>query len=188
MFKYEIMVTLFTIVYGLMLTDLFFSFHKLIRKRKYVKWHWLPLLAAWYLFLIILKNWWDLTSFESGVEWMNIVYFLAYGHLLFLIFLAVSTVLPDDIQQNEISLKDYYFSNHRYFWGLMTSVVVLSTVISSFKQLHHTTPVNYYNLLSVSIYIILLIVLTISKKYLVHSVLLILFVILTIIEILYKKK
>ena len=46
MSKYDIVFTLFTIVYGLMLTDLFLSFHKLIRSRKKVTWHWLPLLAA----------------------------------------------------------------------------------------------------------------------------------------------
>ena len=66
--KYDIMITLFTIVYGLMLTDLFLSFHKLIKSRKNVKWHWLPLLAAWYLFLIILKNWWDLSSFQNSAD------------------------------------------------------------------------------------------------------------------------
>ena len=37
MSKYDIVVTLFTIVYGLAITDLFLSFHKLIRSEKQVK-------------------------------------------------------------------------------------------------------------------------------------------------------
>jgi len=32
--KYNVVVTLFTIVYGLMLADLFLSFHRLFRVRK----------------------------------------------------------------------------------------------------------------------------------------------------------
>jgi len=46
MSKFEIMATLITIVFGLMLADLFTSLHKLIKARKIVKWHWLPLLNS----------------------------------------------------------------------------------------------------------------------------------------------
>jgi len=182
--KHDIIITLFTIVYGLMLTELFLSFHKLVSARKNVKWHWLPLLAAWYLFLIILKNWWDLTSVQNSTDWMNILFFIAYGHLLLLLFLLVATALPDVIEKNGVELKSYYFKNHRYFWGLMTSVVILSTSITLLKRYHELSTGNIYNLLAVIIYIILLIVLTISKRYWVHSVLLVLFVITTIFEIL----
>ncbi|MFQ6606101.1 MAG: hypothetical protein ACE5DP_00385 [Fidelibacterota bacterium] len=186
MWKYDIVITFFTIIYGLMLTDLFFSFHKLIRARKNVQWHWLPLLAAWYLFLIILKNWWDLSAFQNSTDWMNILFFIAYGHLLLLIFLLVSTILPDVIGQKGVDLKSYYFKNHRYFWGLMTSVVVLSTLINLFKQIHELSQFNIYNISAVGIYIVLLTVLTISKRYWVHSVLLVIFTIATMLEILNK--
>ena len=152
MSKYDVVVTLFTIVYGIMLTDLFLSFHKLIRYRKIVKWHWLPLLAAWYLFLIILKNWWELAFFQESSDWMNIFYFIAYGHLLVLIFLLVSTALPDDIQKNGVELKAYYFENHRYFWGLMSTVVLVSLSIDIIKRFHSdciitpTTPTTAFKL------------------------------------------
>ena len=184
--KYDIIITLFTIVYGLMLTDLFLSFHKLINSRKNVKWHWLPLLTAWYLFLIILKNWWDLSSFQNSADSMNIYFFIAYGHLLFLLFLLVSTALPDVIDKKGVELKNYYFKNHRYFWGLMTSVVVLSMAIAFFKRIDNLNQVDISSLLALGIFIVLLIVLAISKRYWVHAVLLVLFVIETIIEILNK--
>jgi len=172
-----------------MLTDLFFSFHKLIRARKKVKWHWLPLLASWYLFLIILKNWWDLYTFQNNTESMNIYFFIAYGHMLLLLFLLVSTALPDVIEEKGIELKNYYFSNHRYFWGLMTSVVVLSILILFFRRIDDWGQVeNLKIILPYGIFIALLFVLTITKKYWVHSVLLVLFVIATIIEIINKGK
>jgi len=175
--KYNIMITLFTIVYGLMLTDLFFSFHKLIRSRKNVKWHWLPLLTAWYLFLTILKNWWDLSSFQNSADSMNIYFFIAYGHLLFLTFLLVSTALPDVIEKNDFDLKSYYFENHRYFWGLMSSVVVLSILINFVKHFHQLGASVIFTFLAVIILPILTITLAITKRYWVHSTILIILVI-----------
>ncbi len=183
MLKYNIVITLFTIVYGLMLTDLFLSFHKLIRYRKKVKWHWLPLLTAWYLFLIILKNWWDLSSLQNSVDSMNIYFFIAYGHLLFLTFLLVSTALPDIIEKSELDLKSYYFRNHRYFWGLMSSVVVLSIVINFIKRFHELDTSVIFILLAVIILPILTITLAITKRYRVHSTIIIILVIGVVFEI-----
>lgn len=48
--------TLITVVFGLMLTELFVSVHRLIRNRQRVRWHWLPLLVSWYVLVTILKN------------------------------------------------------------------------------------------------------------------------------------
>lgn len=107
MSKSEIALTLFSIVYGLVLTDLFSSFHKLLRARKIVAWHWLPLLAAWYIFLLILKNWWDLAFIEDNSYLINIGFLIAYGHLLLLLFLLASSALPDKIPKNGIDLKKY---------------------------------------------------------------------------------
>ena len=183
MSKYDIVITLFTIVYGLMLTDLFLSFHKLIRARKTVKWHWLPLLAAWYLFLTILKNWWGLSPLQSSTDSMNIYFFIAYGHLLFLTFLLVSAALPDVIEKNGIDLKRYYFKNHRYFWGLMSSVVVLSILINFIKRFHQLDPSVIFTLLAVIILPILTITLAISKRYWVHSTILVILVIGIVFEI-----
>ena len=186
MTKYDIAITLFTIVYGLMLTDLFLSFHKMIRARAKITWHWLPLLAAWNLFLIILKNWWDLAFFQGSADWMNILFFLAYGHLLLIIFLLVSTALPDDILTDKVDLKTYYFSNNSYFWGLMSAVIFISVIISTLKQLNFMDSMNTYNLVANFIFFVLTVTLAITKKYRVHAFLVIFFVAGVILEILNK--
>ncbi len=186
MSKYDIVITLFTIIYGLMLTVLFSSFHRLIRCGKAIKWHWLPVLAAWYLFLVILKNWWDLTFWGNGTDWMNIYYFIAYGHLLLLLFLLVSTALPDDIQQSRINLKEHYFKNHRYFWGLMSSVFLLSFSIGMVKQLFLKDSFNVSHIFGYAIFLILTIILAATKRYWVHSFVLLFLVIQVIFEILHE--
>lgn len=185
MSKYDIAITLFTIVYGLILTDLFLSLHKLIRASKNIKWHWLPLLAAWYLFLIILKNWWDLAFFQSETDWITIFYFIAYGHLLLLIFLAVATALPDDIRSEHIDLRNYYFTNNRYFWGLMSSVLLMSQLIGIFKHYHlyNTFSLSVSQIIGSLVLLILTLLLAVTKKYWIHSVTLLLFVFAIILEI-----
>lgn len=186
MLKSDIVIMLFTIIYGLMLTDLFFSFHKLIRSRKIVKWHWLPTLTVWYLFLIILKNWWDLTSMQIETDWINIWFFIAYGHLLVLIFLAVSTALPDDVPEKGINLKDYYFNNHKYFWGLISLIIFISLSISVAKETHTFETFTVANVLGNSIYIVLTLILALVKRYWIHSVIIILLVAQIVLEIITK--
>ena len=114
---------------------------------------------------------------------MNIFFFIAYGHMLLILFLLVSTALPDEVEKDGVALKAYYFQNHRYFWGLMASVVVLSIIIGFIKQLDQLGSVNIFNLLSMSIFIILLLTLAISKRYWLHSVIVVLLVIQVILEI-----
>jgi len=187
MSKNDIVITLFTIVYGMMLADLFLSFHKLISARKIVKWHWLPLLAAWYLFLTILNNWWGLSPAQNSTDSMSIYLFIAHGHWLFLTFLVVSTALPEVIDQNGIELKSYYFKNHRYFWGLMSFVVILSILINFFKRFHQLGLLDIiFTFLTVSILPILTITLAISKRYWVHSTILVILVIGIILEIIIR--
>ena len=92
---YNIIVTFYTVVYDVLVTDLFINFYNLIRNRERIKWHWMLLLSAWYLFLVILKNWRSLITINGSVTSMNIYLFIAYGHLLFVIFLAVLFVFSN---------------------------------------------------------------------------------------------
>jgi len=186
MSKFEIIVTLFTIVYGLMLTDLFTSLHKLIRARKIVKWNWLPLLTSWYLFLLILKNWWAMAISGNSLEEYSILSFLAYGHLMILLYLLVSAVLPDVIPKKGVDLKEYYFQHHRYFWGLMAAVGLIPILISIVPKLIHSSSIGISNIIVFTINLMLTILLVISKRYWIHSVLVILFTLITLLEIVSK--
>lgn len=186
MTKYNIIVTLFTIVFGLMLTDLFASLHKLLKISKKVKWHWLPLLACWYLFLLILKNWWDLAIPENDLKEYNIISFIIYGHLLIVFYLLASTALPDTIAKKGINLKDYYFQNHRYFWGLMTWVVVISIIVYLVHSYIQSSPLNLTNIIANIVLLLFTLLMVFSKKYWVHSIVLVFFVVLTVFEIVQK--
>lgn len=182
--NFDIIVTLFTIVYGLILTDLFASLHRLLRVWKKVKWNLLPLLTAWYLFLLIIKNWWDLAIPDGSNYDCSVLYFIAYGHLMILLYLLVSAALPDKVEENGVDLKNYYFNNHRYFWSLMAGVGLLSLLISVFQQISVNSTVNIYNLIANLIFLLLTILLIIIQKIWFHYMMIILFLFITILEIL----
>ncbi len=179
----DIVFTFFTIMYGLMLTDLFLSMHRLIKNTKSVAWHWLPVLTAWYMFLTILNNWWDLAQSSSQPGSLNIYVFIAYGHLFVLLFLLVSSALPDVEKDDEVDLKTYYFQNHRYFWGLMTAVLVVSIVIQVFKRFHELETANLLPMLSVFILPSLTITLAISRRPALHKIIVTILVVGVVMEI-----
>jgi len=114
--------TLITIVFGLMLTDLFAGVHRLIRARARVRSHWLTPLAAWYVFAIVLKNWWDIVFEGGGGLFDNGWSFFYYGHLSLLLYLIASAVLPDEVPAEGLDLRDFYFETRRQFWGLLAGV------------------------------------------------------------------
>jgi len=112
--------------------------------------------------------------------------FLAFAHILILLYLSVSIVLPDKIQKKGINLKEYYFQHHRYYWGLMAAVILISMLISIVSKLIHSSPLNIPNIIIFMIIISLNILLVISKRYWIHSVVLVFFTLMTLFEIVSK--
>jgi hypothetical protein len=160
-----------------MLLELASRLHLLIRKRKVIKWHFLPLLASWYVFLTVLNNWWGLSLYPENTKSFSILIFLFYGHLLIVTYLITTSVLPDKVEKIGIDLKEFYFENHSYFWGVssLSFLMILSRNI-------------YINIeifpLTVSIIVLgVSILLTISKKYRIHLFGVFIFIIITIMQI-----
>ncbi len=186
MSKHDVVVALFTIVYGLMITELYLSVHRLIRGRRYIRWDWLPLLAAWYLFLTILKNWWDLALIPYSGDWMNLFFFLAYGHLLALVYLAANAVLPDEQPTTPLDLKAFYLSIHRYFWWLMTAVIVFSLGIALAKGRLQGREVPVESLIGNGVLVLVTLGLGLTRRLRWHRGLLILITLMVVLEIVGK--
>ena len=135
--------TLITIIFGLMLTDLFASVHRLIRNRRRVRWHWLPLLVAWYMLTTVLKNWWGLVIHDGGGVWASGWIFFFYGHLLLLLYLAASAVLPDEIPADGLDLREFYIDNRRHFWGLLAGVALTMLIFTLLLPAFTELPLNW---------------------------------------------
>jgi len=145
------LITLITIIFGLMLTDLFASIHRLIRNRQRVRWHWLPLLVSWYVLTMVLKNWWGLVFSGGGEFWASGWIFFFYGHLLLLLYLVASAVLPDEVPDDGLDLREFYIENRHHFWGLMASVSLLMLTFTLLRPVFTEASLNWVAVLANSV-------------------------------------
>jgi hypothetical protein len=130
MSDFEYLLALVSILVGLSIADLTLSLHRLLRSRKTVVWHWLPLASAALVLLLVLQFWWQFRMLEYVAEvWSYYAAFLVIAASLVGMFLLASAALPDRVDGQAFSLEDYYFENARYFWFLFVSFLLLSVVM-----------------------------------------------------------
>jgi len=166
-----------------MLADLFASMHRLIRNRKRVRFHWLPLFTAWYVLIIILKNWWGLV-FQGGDEvgvsgWL----FFYYAHLLFLFYLVVSAVLPDEIPESGLDLKEFYLENRLYLWGLLACVNFLLLLATLLRPVFTGDPFSWFPVVANTLMLGINLSLAFVRRILYHAVIVSLVFVLVVLEV-----
>ena len=104
-----------TVVVALAMTDLLMSVHRLVRARRRVRWHVLPLAAALLIYLTLLTEFFELWRFTtaSGVSFYALAVHLSEP---LLVFLAAAAVLPDEVPADGLDLEQFYFSERAYIW------------------------------------------------------------------------
>jgi len=178
--------TLITIIFGLMLTELFASMHRLIRNRQRVRWHWLPLLVSWLVLAMILKNWWGLAFIGGDDSWVSGWKFFFYGHLLLLLYLVASAVLPDEVPAEGLDLREFYIENCHYFWGVQACVYLLLLVNSILRPVFSELPLNWMALLPNVVMAAFALSLAMIRRVGYHAVIVVVTVLLLALEIIRK--
>ena len=85
-----------TVLLAIAVGDMAVSLHRLLRARRRIEWHPLPLVAAFIVLLVLLTNFfalWQLTQTER-MSFLELCWLLVPQVLY---FLAASAVLPDEI-------------------------------------------------------------------------------------------
>jgi hypothetical protein len=130
-----------TIVLALALSDLAMSLHRLIRARRIVRWHPLPLVAAFWVLLVLLTSFfglWSLTELSR----------VSYLHLFWIVlpqvcyFLAAAAVLPDEAQRGMHLLK-FYLAERRYLFAVLAlgfSFELIDDVVREYATLTALPP------------------------------------------------
>lgn len=122
----EYILGLFMIVSGLAITHLLGELHHLFMARKRVKWFWVHSLTVFSAVYMIVFSWFVSWNSFSGVEdGMPLWGFLMVFLQLTLLFLMARVALPENIPDEGIDLKEYYFSIRRYYWLLVGLVPAL---------------------------------------------------------------
>ena len=108
---------LMTIITGLAIADMVASMHVVFMSRRQVQWDWLAILAAAYIFLLIVSSW-GISYRTMGNQMINPPLWLFVVGLSQIIplYLAARASLPDAVDPEGVSLAIHYAKVHRYFW------------------------------------------------------------------------
>jgi hypothetical protein len=109
---------LLVIITGLAISDLVVSLHGVLLNRRLVKWDWLALAAAAFIFLVVVVSWgigfraWHQRDVNPTI-WA----FLVTLAQLIPLYLAARASLPDEIDPKGVDLAGHYAYVSRYFWS-----------------------------------------------------------------------
>ena len=109
---------LFVIITGLAIADIVVSLHGVLLNRRIVKWDWLAILAAAFVFLAVVVSWgiafraWHQPDVNPTI-WA----FLVTLSQIIPLYLAARASLPDAVAADGVDLADHYAHVSRYFWS-----------------------------------------------------------------------
>jgi len=150
MSQIEYLIPLVSIIVGLGLADLIQSFRELVRPNRAVRWHWLPVLWATIVLLLVLRIWWTSFGVLQEAAFGRVLVFLPYLLDFLGLYLACSFALPDpdwtpgprtagssseqgsERPPDVLDLEAFYFSasHRRWFFGTLIAITVLFEVIT----------------------------------------------------------
>jgi hypothetical protein len=119
-------VGLSTIITGLAITVILADFHGLLVNRRKVKWDWVAILAALFIFILIVGSWG--VSFKMmGNRSINppLWLFLVLLGEIIPLYLAARTALPDQLLDEGVDLGKHYALVSRYMWSSVAFSYVL---------------------------------------------------------------
>jgi len=111
---------LLTILMGLALADVTFSFHKLAVRARTIRWDGRPLIAAALVIVECVRLWfgqWTLRSVSVALTFP--IYFGLFVEMLLLVLLA-SASLPDS-PTDDCDIGEVFERRRRYFWSLFAA-------------------------------------------------------------------
>src|SRR5215475_1836927 len=95
---FEYLLVLVSIIISLSIADILTSFHRILRARQQIRWHWHPLVAALLVLLAILEFSWKFYRLGRIEVWSYYGTFLLLMLHLILMFLLACAALPDTAQ------------------------------------------------------------------------------------------
>ena len=117
----EYLLALLAIITGLAISDMVVSLHGLLLNRRLVRWDWLTLMAAAFVFITIVNSWGiSFRSFKDGYS-PPLWFFLIVLCQNIPFYLAARAALPDHVRVgDEVDLAGHYAFISRYFWAAIS--------------------------------------------------------------------
>ena len=124
-----------TIITGLAITVMLANLHALLVNRRKVRWDWLTLLAAAFVFMLIVDSW--------GVSFRQLanrpinpplwLFLIMLGDIIPM-YLAARAIFPDYLTDEGVNLAKHYAEISRFLWGslLFSYALFLAWSVSKF--------------------------------------------------------
>jgi len=135
----EHLIVLVSIIIGLAIADLLSSLRHLIRNRDRVRFHWLPLVWSGLIFLQLVQIWWIYFYTLQAEIWRSYFAYVFFLLVPVLLYLIASWILPDRDDSGPVNLKEYYFRENGWIFGLISLAAVVqiaSEVLQGHELLH----------------------------------------------------
>jgi len=174
----ELLLLFFSILAGLGLADLITSLHRLLRARKLVKWHWIPVVYAYAAFQTMINVWYNISLDLASPLVSTSLGFFIWLIPIILLLLIMLAVLPDHSPTEPFDMYTWYLEHRRYFFTLL---VLLTLSMGINRSLLEEAQAYWYLPLFLTLPFALLIV---TKKKWAHSlvaILILVFLIITLI-------
>ena len=160
---------LMTIITGLAIADMVASTHVLLMNRASVQWDWLAILAAIFIFMLIVSSW-GISYRTMGNQMINPPLWLFVTGLSQIIplYLAARASLPDDVGGKGIALADHYAQIRRYFWASIAFTYLMFVAYGVYVLGVQSLSMTY---LSPAVQLVLMTILIVTGNRRVHAVL-----------------
>jgi hypothetical protein len=116
---------LISIILGLAITQILQGLRGLVINRRHVAVYWPSVAWAGLLLLINVQAWWAMYGMRQKLTWTFLEFAMVLLQVIVLYMLA-GLVLPDLQSSNRTNLKQHYFEQARWFYGLAVFLLVVS--------------------------------------------------------------
>ena len=124
----ELLLLFFSILAGLGLADLITSLHRLLRARKWVKWHWIPLVYAYAVFQAMINIWYGIrVDLASPLVSTSLGFFIWLIPIILLLLIMLA-VLPDHSPREPFDMYAWYIEHKKYFFTLLVLLTISITI------------------------------------------------------------
>lgn len=182
MTKLEYLLTFISIIIALGISDLFVSLHKLLRVRKDIQWHWVPLTWAFIIFLAAINIWFAIHFYLDDVLSNTAVGFVLLITPIVCILMLSMAVLPDKPLEDGKDLLKWYFNQKNYIFSLFLLNWLSFASVKLIEQYYAAVPFKWGQLSLIAPALIFITLLS-NRKYWIHAILTIFVAIVFVLEL-----
>ena len=174
---FEFLMVMVSIIIGLGISELLRGVARLIRSRRETKAYWVQLVLVAAIFIVFVQQWWEFWQLRELQEWTFALVLLYLAELVGL-YLIAHLLFPEHVRG--VDLRTYYYGEMRAAWWIGIATVLIAMTFWPVAIGH---PVFIADNLSTWVALGSFIILAVSKRPLVHSTLVPLFLLFAIWDV-----